>query len=129
MAHSAPTKHDDAPPPASPIVTSFLASQDEKEVMYADFNSADPSRHRELSRKLMRKVDWNLLPFLGLMYLLNTLDRVYVPFRDVVLRYTDQMFVRRNLAQAYQGTLSEDLHLAGEQFNVITSVLFVVCHA
>ena len=57
---------------------------------------------------LLRKVDVRLLPLLILMYLLNFLDR-------------------SNLAQARLGTLEKDLGMKGTDFNLATSILFVVC--
>jgi hypothetical protein len=59
------------------------------------------------TKRLLRKVDLRLLPFLALMYLLNFLDR-------------------SNLAQARLGTLEKDLDMKGSDFNIATSILFVV---
>lgn len=55
----------------------------------------------------MRKIDIRLVPMLVLMFLLNYLDR-------------------SNLAQARLGTLEKDLGMKGTDFNVATSILFVV---
>jgi MFS family permease len=59
------------------------------------------------TKRLLRKVDFRLLPFLAMMYLLNFLDR-------------------SNLAQARLGTLEDDLDMRGDDFNIATSILFVV---
>jgi hypothetical protein len=48
------------------------------------------------------------MPLLVLMFLLNYLDR-------------------SNLAQARLGTLEKDLGMKGTDFNLATSILFVVC--
>ncbi|KAH8591992.1 major facilitator superfamily domain-containing protein [Bisporella sp. PMI_857] len=60
----------------------------------------------EAQARLLRKLDWRLLPLLILMYLLNFLDR-------------------SNLAQARLGTLEHDLGMKGTDFNLATSILFV----
>ncbi|KAJ4385858.1 hypothetical protein N0V85_008041, partial [Neurospora sp. IMI 360204] len=72
----------------------------------AQFTSASPQWHHSASKKLLRKIDLHLLPFLILMYLLNFLDR-------------------SNLAQARQGTLEADLGMSGTDFNLATSIFFV----
>jgi hypothetical protein len=75
--------------------------------IYLEFASQD-SQWKDLHTKiLLRKVDWRLLPLLILMYLLNFLDR-------------------SNLAQARLGTLEKDLDMKGTDFNLATSILFVV---
>jgi hypothetical protein len=76
--------------------------------IYLEFASQD-SQWKDLhTKRLLRKVDWRLLPLLILMYLLNFLDR-------------------SNLAQARLGTLEKDLGMKGTDFNLATSILFVVC--
>lgn len=42
---------------------------------YEHFNHADQEWHKAMTKRLMRKVDFHLLPMLSLMYLLNFLDR------------------------------------------------------
>ncbi|KAL9089777.1 MAG: hypothetical protein Q9165_005571 [Trypethelium subeluteriae] len=59
-----------------------------------------------LERKLVRKIDFRLLPMIILMYIMNYLDR-------------------NNLPSAKLAGLSSDLHLTGDQFNTAVSVLFV----
>ncbi len=72
----------------------------------AHFERQDQAWRDERSKKLLRKIDMHLLPFLVLMYLLNFLDR-------------------SNLAQARQGTLEKDLGMGGTDFNLATSIFFV----
>ncbi|KAI0401508.1 allantoate permease [Xylaria palmicola] len=80
---------------------------DEEQIAhFRRFTEADAEWHRAMHKKLMRKVDWHLLPLLVLMYLLNFLDR-------------------NNLSQARLGTLEADLGLKGTDFNLATSILFV----
>jgi hypothetical protein len=76
--------------------------------IYLDFASRDAQWKAMQNKKLLKKVDIRLLPFLILMYLLNFLDR-------------------SNLAQARLGTLEADLGMTGTDFNLATSILFVVC--
>jgi sugar phosphate permease len=70
------------------------------------FENLDEDLRKQMSRKLLSKIDIHLLPFLIIMYMLNYLDR-------------------SNLAQARQGTLEKDLHMKGTDYNIATSILFV----
>jgi hypothetical protein len=81
-------------------------AEDQKE-LYLSFVAKDEEWHAYHTRLLLRKVDIRLLPLLILMYLLNFLDR-------------------SNLAQARLGTLEKDLGMKGTDFNLATSILFVV---
>ncbi|GFG02447.1 MFS transporter, putative [Aspergillus udagawae] len=76
------------------------------DALYEAYASKGPEWHQQMSRRLLRKVDLHLLPFLVLMYLLNFLDR-------------------NNLSQARLGTLEKDLGMTGTDFNLATSILFV----
>ncbi|KAI9371091.1 major facilitator superfamily domain-containing protein [Aspergillus egyptiacus] len=80
--------------------------QFEQDELYQAYASKSAEWHKQMTRKLMRKVDFHLLPLLVLMYLLNFLDR-------------------NNLSQARLGTLEEDLNMTGTDFNLATSILFV----
>ncbi|KAJ0368989.1 hypothetical protein COL26b_010647 [Colletotrichum chrysophilum] len=71
------------------------------------FMSQDEAWHKDYDKKLLVKVDRRLMPTLVMMYLLNFLDR-------------------SNLAQARQGTLEADLGMSGTDFNLATSIFFVV---
>jgi hypothetical protein len=77
--------------------------------IYLEFASKDNQWKELHSKRLLRKVDWRLLPLLVMMYLLNFLDR-------------------SNLAQARLGTLEKDLGMKKTDFNLATSILFVVCN-
>ncbi|KAI5868120.1 MFS general substrate transporter [Durotheca rogersii] len=57
-------------------------------------------------RKLMTRVDWRLIPFLCVLYLLAFLDRV-------------------NIANARSFSLVEDLHLENHQYNTALTMFFV----
>ena len=47
----------------------------EQDALYQVYASKDSEWHQAMTKRLLRKVDWHLLPFLILMYLLNFLDR------------------------------------------------------
>lgn len=47
----------------------------EQDALYQAYASKSPEWHQKMTRSLLRKVDFHLLPFLILMYLLNFLDR------------------------------------------------------
>jgi hypothetical protein len=47
----------------------------QQDVLYQAYASKSPEWHQKMTRTLLRKVDFHLLPFLVLMYLLNFLDR------------------------------------------------------
>ncbi|KAJ5135005.1 uncharacterized protein N7515_004283 [Penicillium bovifimosum] len=78
----------------------------EQDALYHAYVSKSSEWHRDMTQRLLRKVDWHLLPFLILMYLLNFLDR-------------------NNLSQARLGTLEKDLGMKGTDYNLATSILFV----
>lgn len=73
---------------------------------FLKFANKDASWIETEDKRLVRKIDMHLLPFLIIMYLLNFLDR-------------------SNLAQARQGTLEKDLGMQGTDFNLATSIFFV----
>ncbi|KAI1480845.1 MFS general substrate transporter [Daldinia eschscholtzii] len=79
---------------------------EEQAALFRQFLAASPSWHRDITKRLTRKVDLHLLPMLMLMYMLNFLDR-------------------NNLSQARLGTLEDDLGMTGTDFNLATSILFV----
>ena len=79
---------------------------EEQQAFYQSFKEKEPDWHRVQTKKLLRKVDFHLLPFLAMMYLLSFLDK-------------------NNLAQAKLGTLEKDLGMKGTDFNTATSIFFV----
>jgi hypothetical protein len=86
----------------------FKRPADPMLAVYLEFAAKDYQWKALHTKRLLRKVDFRLLPFLALMYLLNVLDR-------------------SNLAQARLGTLEKDLNMKKNDFNIATSILFVVC--
>ncbi|KAK7205268.1 major facilitator superfamily domain-containing protein [Myxozyma melibiosi] len=89
-----------------PAPTILAQNNEELAQFYASFEQKDEEWKSHMDRLVTRKIDIKLLPMLGLMYLLNFLDR-------------------SNLAQARQGTLEEDLNMTGTDYNLATSILFV----
>ncbi|KAK6067875.1 major facilitator superfamily transporter [Seiridium cupressi] len=65
----------------------------------------DPDAYKALEKKLVRRIDWRLMPVLVVMIVLNYLDRQALPNARV------------------QG-IEEDLGLEGDDYNVAISVLF-----
>ncbi|KAH7145986.1 major facilitator superfamily transporter [Dactylonectria macrodidyma] len=70
--------------------------------------SSDPDRSgfdQVSTKKLLRKIDWTLIPFLALLYLLSFLDRT-------------------NISNARLARIEADLGLAGLDYNVVLAVFF-----
>jgi MFS family permease len=65
-----------------------------------------PNYTEEEYKKILRKIDKQLLPFVSLLYLLSFLDRA-------------------NIGNAKIAGLAKDLHLEGLQYNVIAGVFFI----
>jgi hypothetical protein len=86
----------------------FKGVDSDRVQIYQAFILKDDEWKAHFTKKVLRKVDTRLLPLLILMYLLNFLDR-------------------SNLAQARLGGLEKDLGMVGSDFNLATSILFVVC--
>lgn len=93
---------------AATMIENIKETSDPTLQIYLEFASQTDEWKEANSKKLLRKVDLRLLPLLITMYLLNFLDR-------------------SNLAQARLGSLEVDLGMSGNDFNLATSVLFVVC--
>lgn len=84
----------------------IAGTKEAEQALFAQFASKSEEWRVETDKKLVRKIDLHLMPFLILMYLLNFLDRA-------------------NLAQARQGSLEKDLGMKGTDFNLATSIFFV----
>jgi hypothetical protein len=61
-----------------------------------------------LNKKLVRKIDFTILPIIGILYILNYIDR-------------------QNLAAAKLQGIMEDLDMTTQQFATAISILFVGC--
>ena len=64
-----------------------------------------PTYDQNATKRLLRKMDWNLVPFLALLYLLSFLDRT-------------------NIGNARLDTLEKDLGMKGLDYNVALAVFF-----
>ncbi|ETN43921.1 uncharacterized protein HMPREF1541_11052 [Cyphellophora europaea CBS 101466] len=73
---------------------------------YEQFVNNGEAWRSDFEKKLVRKVDWRLIPLLIIMYLNNFIDRAA-------------------LGQARLSTLEEDLGMSGTDFNLSISILFV----
>lgn len=87
---------DDEKSPTSSHREHAAASVEEQGVIPQEFDDVETSR-------VLRKVDWRLLPVLSFLYLLAFLDR-------------------SNLGNAKVAGLAEDLELTGGQFNMAATV-------
>lgn len=65
-----------------------------------------PEERIALEKRLVKRIDWRLLPMIIIMYILNYIDR-------------------NNIAAAKLSGLPEDLNLVGNQFQTSVSILFV----
>jgi sugar phosphate permease len=80
----------------------------EKPPMAIESEVADVERHGfdiQSTKRLLRKIDWMLIPFLSLLYLLSFLDRT-------------------NIGNARLANLENDLGMKGLDYNVALSVFF-----
>ncbi|PSN59549.1 MFS general substrate transporter [Corynespora cassiicola Philippines] len=91
------TKHYDEKAELSEVKPSVLENADHTGAVA----KSDPEEIR-----LVRKIDWRLMPTLCVMYFLNYVDR-------------------NAIAQARLNDLEEDLGMSGVQFNTCVSILFV----
>jgi sugar phosphate permease len=107
----------DAPPPrkesahhdelVEAVRSGSLKHVKEQQIPWIEhFEEQNEEWRHATERKLLRKIDFMLIPMLGLIYLLNFLDR-------------------SNLAQARLGGLEDDLNMKGTDFNLATSIFFV----
>lgn len=82
------------------------AKEGSVEIDYITDNEARAGGFDEKATKtLLRKIDWTLIPFLALLYLLSFLDRT-------------------NIGNARLAGLEEDLGMHGLQYNVALAVFF-----
>jgi hypothetical protein len=58
------------------------------DALYEAYASKGPEWHQQMTRRLLRKVDLHLLPFLVVMYLLNFLDRKYASLPQSKIKLT-----------------------------------------
>lgn len=98
------TKHDVELSPQS--VDPYAGASEQQRGFYELFNANDEQYHQQERKKLLRLVDWHLIPLLGAIYFMSFLDK-------------------NNLAQAKLAGLEKDFGLVGVDFNTATSIYFV----
>ncbi|KZT01091.1 MFS general substrate transporter [Laetiporus sulphureus 93-53] len=82
-----------------------MASIEEK-IPESDIAQQSVDHEHDLSHRVMRKLDWHLLPFVSILYLFAFLDRT-------------------NVGNAKIAGLTTDLGLTGVQFNLCTALFFI----
>jgi sugar phosphate permease len=98
---SAPADHPHAAPGHSKHTASFEAKLEEPaEKLLAELPDG------ETERKLLRKLDWYLVPWLSLLYLLSFLDRTSI-----------------GNAKLYH--LEQDLNISDPQYNIALTIFFI----
>lgn len=89
----------------APVGLTEKESVNHVELVPSDKSSEDqPLYDEKTTKRLVRKMDWNLLPFLSLLYLLSFLDRT-------------------NIGNARLAGLETTLHMKGLNYNVRASDL------
>lgn len=73
-------------------------------------------------KKLVRKIDFFILTFCCLMYVL---PQIIEHFLNASFRYFMNYLDRSNLTAAYVSGMKTDLHFQGNQFNVINTLFTV----
>lgn len=85
--------------PLSPRISADTGSGNEK------LGPVDAELNAQERRRVLRKIDWHLLPFVSLLYLLSFLDR-------------------SNVGNAKVAGMSTDLNLTGYRYNIAAAVFF-----
>ncbi|ORY95291.1 high-affinity nicotinic acid transporter [Syncephalastrum racemosum] len=102
-------KHSEVEVPHGSDVHTTTTTPDEKQIKEEPLDtesvSKDAAHERILERKLLRKIDLRLIPWLSLLYLLLSLDR-------------------NNIGNARLGTLEQDLNLQGNDYYTALSIFF-----
>ncbi|KAI1393752.1 MFS general substrate transporter [Hypoxylon trugodes] len=101
---ASPTAPSDSDKPVEEIIGNNSYHPGIADVEYDELHVPCPPHTTE--RKLMTRIDWNLIPFLCIMYLLAFLDRV-------------------NIANAKSFKLVEDLNLKDNEYNTALTMFFV----
>ncbi|KAG1751365.1 MFS general substrate transporter [Suillus paluster] len=73
--------------------------------------------------RILRKLDWHLLPFVSLLYMLSFLDRTNV---GKLGRVPHPVFSSPSLGNAKVAGMSQDLHLTGFRYNIAAAVFFIL---
>lgn len=74
------------------------------------------------TRRILRKIDWHLLPVLAVLYLLAFLDRENTPsLLSIHTRVSDSQ-KGSNIGNAKVAGMNTDLGLTGQQYNLALTV-------
>lgn len=95
----------------------------EPRVPEMDLSPDFPSIDEEAEKKLIRKMDMYILPFVVLLYLFSFLDRGMLP--GYLVQTTADMRRQVNIGNARLYGLEEDLGLVGDQYQIAVSIFFV----
>lgn len=74
--------------PTEHVELSPTKLENASDALYEAYASKGPEWHQQMTRRLLRKVDLHLLPFLVVMYLLNFLDRKYASVSQHKIKLT-----------------------------------------
>jgi hypothetical protein len=77
---------------------------------------------RAIERTLVRQIDFIVLPCLGKA---STSTRDDVSNKDIALAYLTHTLDRANLGNAKTGNIQKDLHLVGDEFNLLLILFYV----
>jgi len=99
-----PKANPEAPPPALPDSDAKVGTLDPASASTSELEDDTAGTINE--RKLLRKLDWRLLPAVGILYLLSFLDR-------------------SNVGNARIEGLATDLHMTGNQYLTGLTLYFV----
>ncbi|KAI9060609.1 MFS general substrate transporter [Trametes sanguinea] len=83
-----------------PVVEEQIVTKDVLTIYLPDVDTSDVNEH-----KLMRRIDWHVVPWLSVLYLLNFLDR-------------------GNIGNAKLYHMTDDLHITDSQYLISLTVLF-----
>ena len=77
-------------------------------------------------QRLVRKLDWNIIPIVMLLYLFSFLDRQVIHWFERDENPLRKLMMRRvNVGNARLYGMEEDLGLVGNQYQTAVSLLFV----
>ncbi|KAH7161811.1 major facilitator superfamily transporter [Dactylonectria macrodidyma] len=105
MVHEVDLERPESLSDAKPAHQEFERVQRLDDLPDPDVGKSDEER-AAIDKKLMRKVDWMLIPWLSLLYLLSFLDRT-------------------NIGNARLAGMEEDLGMSGRDYNLSLTIFFI----
>ena len=84
----------------------------------------------EDEKKLLRRIDWHLLPLLAVMYAVKTIDAANVgSLFSLILQsqslYPHQVSNARIMDQGTPRNIMTELHMTSDQYNLVTAAYYV----